>query len=72
MVVKAAKELGQSTDLPEELAENYDKDQDFLKKAHHLLMEIEIINGDLVCPETGRRFPVADGIPNMLLNEDEV
>ena len=27
--------------------------------------------GDLVCPETGRRFPVSDGIPNMLLNEDE-
>ena len=25
-----------------------------------------------VCPETGRKFPVADGIPNMLLNEDEV
>ena len=72
VVVKAAKELGQDADLPEELAENYDKDQDFLKKAHHVLMEIEIINGDLVCPETGRRFPVADGIPNMLLNEDEV
>jgi uncharacterized protein YbaR (Trm112 family) len=28
--------------------------------------------GNLVCPETGRRFPVAKGIPNMLLNEDEV
>lgn len=28
--------------------------------------------GSLVCPETGRRFPVSKGIPNMLLNEDEV
>merc|ERR1712080_715091 len=46
VVVKAAKELGQDSDLPEELAENYEKDQDFLKKAHHVLMEIEIINGD--------------------------
>ena len=72
MLVKAAKELGQDSDLPEELAENYAEDQDFLKKAHHVLMEIEIINGDLLCPETGRKFPVADGIPNMLLNEDEV
>ena len=44
----------------------------FLKKAHHVLLEIEVINGDLVCPETGRKFPVSDGIPNMLLNEDEV
>ena len=37
-----------------------------------MLLEIEVINGDLVCPETGRKFPVSDGIPNMLLNEDEV
>jgi hypothetical protein len=26
----------------------------------------------LVCPETGRKFPVNKGIPNMLLHEDEV
>lgn len=72
VVVKAAQDLGQASDLPPELVENYENDQEFLKKAHHVLMEVEIINGDLVCPETGRRFPVADGIPNMLLNEDEV
>ena len=34
--------------------------------------QIEVINGDLVCPETSRKFPVTDGIPNMLLNEDEI
>ena len=72
VVVKAAQDLGQAADLPFELAESYETDQDFLKKAHHVLMEIDIINGDLVCPETGRKFPVSDGIPNMLLNEDEV
>jgi hypothetical protein len=26
----------------------------------------------LTCPETGRKFPVTKGIPNMLLHEDEV
>ena len=31
-----------------------------------------MINGELVCPETKRKFPVSDGIPNMLANEDEV
>lgn len=72
VVVKAAQELGQASDLPTELAEDYENDQVFLKKAHHVLMEVEIINGDLICPETSRRFPVSDGIPNMLLNEDEV
>ena len=35
-------------------------------------IQIEVINGDLVCPETSRKFPVTDGIPNMLLNEDEI
>jgi multifunctional methyltransferase subunit TRM112 len=72
VVVQAAEDLGQSSDLPKELIENYENDQEFLKKAHHVLMEIDIINGDLVCPESGRKFPISDGIPNMLLNEDEV
>ena len=72
VIVKAAKDLGHGSDLPTELPEHYETENDFLKKAHHVLMEIDIINGDLVCPETGRRFPVSDGIPNMLLNEDEV
>ena len=71
-VVKAAQQLGQLDDLPVELVPDYENNPDFLKKAHHVLMEIDIINGDLVCPETGRKFPVSDGIPNMLLNEDEV
>ena len=51
---------------------DYQNDQEFLKKGHHVLLEVEVINGDLVCPETGRKFPVNDGIPNMLLNEDEI
>jgi multifunctional methyltransferase subunit TRM112 len=44
----------------------------FLQKLHHVLLEVEVQEGSLVCPETGRRFPISDGIPNMLLNEDEV
>ena len=28
--------------------------------------------GNLVCTETGRKFPIAAGIPNMLLNQDEI
>ena len=33
---------------------------------------MEVLEGALICPETGRRFPITGGIPNMLLNEDEV
>ena len=71
-VVRAAEQLGQLGDLPATLVDDYENNIEFLKKAHHVLLEIEVINGDLVCPETGRKFPLNDGIPNMLLNEDEV
>jgi uncharacterized protein YbaR (Trm112 family) len=36
------------------------------------ILQIEVVKGNLVCPETGRKFPIVDGIPNMLLKEDEV
>jgi len=69
---RAAEQLGHLDDLPKAVIDNYESDTEFLKKAHHALLEIEVINGDLVCPETHRKFPVTDGIPNMLLNEDEI
>jgi uncharacterized protein YbaR (Trm112 family) len=34
-------------------------------------LQVHLEEGTLVCPETGRRFPVNKGIPNLLLNEDE-
>ncbi|KAL8241277.1 hypothetical protein R6Q59_014632 [Mikania micrantha] len=45
---------------------------EFLRKFHHALLELHLQEGALVCPETGRRFPVNKGTPNMLLHEDEV
>ena len=37
-----------------------------------VLFEVEVMEGALVCPETGREFPITRGIPNMLLTEEEV
>ena len=48
------------------------QDDDFLQAFHHALLEIALKEGALVCPETGRRFLVTKGVPNLLLNEDEV
>jgi len=63
----------------EDLAELNTKDmptllqnEDILKAIHHILFEINIESGKLICPESGREFLIADGIPNMLLHEDEV
>lgn len=72
VLYSAAEGIGKVEDLPKELAQDYESNTDFLKKVHHVLLEIDIINGELTCPETGRKFPINNGIPNMLLNEDEV
>ena len=47
-------------------------DEGFLRQMHKLLFEVHVVEGSLVCPVSGRRFPVKDSIPNMLLHEDEV
>jgi len=69
---EAAESLGKSADLPSEVAPEFESNEDFLKKAHHVLLEVEVLEGSLICPETGRKFPISNGIPNMLLKEDEV
>ena len=43
-----------------------------LKKVHHCLLELNVVTGNLVCTETGRKFPIQAGIPNMLLVQDEL
>lgn len=35
------------------------------------VLQVHLEEGALICPETGRHFTVAKGIPNLLLNEDE-
>lgn len=72
MLTNVLLQIGHVGELPQTLIEDFETNEDFLKKAHHVLLEVEVINGDLQCPESGRKFPINDGIPNMLLNEDEI
>ena len=59
-------QLGMQESLPAAVPANFGEDESFLKALHHVLLEIEIVDGHLICPETGKRFPVKDGIPSML------
>jgi len=73
VLLSAAREIGhESQVLPDILLDGYDEDESILREVHHLVVEIDIIEGELICPESGRRFPITEGIPNMLLKEDEV
>jgi len=67
---EAASALGE--DLPDEVSEGMLEDENFLQQFHHILLEKCVEQGSLVCPETGRKFGIDQGIPNLLLHEDEV
>ncbi|KAL3641310.1 hypothetical protein CASFOL_016278 [Castilleja foliolosa] len=71
VLVDASRTLGYS-ELPEEAEPSMLDSAEFLRKFHHALVELHLEEGALVCPDTGRKFPVNKGIPNMLLDEDEV
>jgi multifunctional methyltransferase subunit TRM112 len=39
---------------------------------HTVLFDIHVTEGNLICPGTGRKFTIKEGIPNMILLEDEI
>lgn len=45
---RAAEQLGHLEDLPKATPENYEVDMEFLKKAHHVLLEVRRNHGDHV------------------------
>ncbi|KAK3284646.1 hypothetical protein CYMTET_7709 [Cymbomonas tetramitiformis] len=59
------------TGFPTAVTPDLFEDEAFLKKFHNALLEVHVEEGVLICPESGRRFAINKGIPNMLLNEDE-
>ena len=61
----AALELGIDT-LPEALTDECAQETAFIDAVHHILMDVHVIEGQLICPESGQVFPVANGIANML------
>ena len=64
--VDGLRQLGVESALPETVPDAFAEDEPFLLALHHALMEIEILEGHLVCPETSKKFPIKDGIPSML------
>lgn len=75
VVAEASRQMASGTEskiveLPASLPEN--PDDQFLETLHHVLFDIHLIEGFLICPGTGRKFPVRESIPNMILHEDEI
>ncbi|BGP33002.1 hypothetical protein JCM10296v2_004791 [Rhodotorula toruloides] len=71
---KSAAELG-NTDLPEQspdLTRPETIPLDLLKTLHHVLLEIVVADGEMVCPQCEHVYRIKDSIPNMLLAEHEI
>lgn len=65
--------LSKAPSIPSEPPKEGDTvDESTLKAFHFFLFDVHVVEGILLCPDTGRKFPIKDGIPNMILHEDEV
>ncbi|XP_049635892.1 multifunctional methyltransferase subunit TRM112-like protein [Suncus etruscus] len=69
-LLQAAEQLNLG-EIPSGPVEGYEHNEEFLRKMHHVLLEVEVVEGTLQCPESGHLFPISRGIPNMLLNDQE-
>jgi multifunctional methyltransferase subunit TRM112 len=52
--------------------DNHSNNNHALENLHRILFDIHVQEGHLICPGTGREFAIKDGIPNMILHEDEL
>ena len=57
--------------FPAAYSESLDNDEEFLMALHRLLIDVRIQKATLICPESGRTFPVENGIPDMRIPESE-
>ena len=69
---KACQQVGMEEGcLPEKLTDDLLGSEDFLQALHKVLMDVHVIEGTLVCPDTGRQFPIKQGVPDMIIGEKE-
>lgn len=40
--------------------------EELLQRLHHILLEIHVVEGAMVCPNCSHVFPIRNGIPNMV------
>ena len=52
--------------------EELEKNEDFYNYLHHILFEIQIVEGCLVCLNCHREYEIKNGIPDFVLKDDEL
>ena len=64
-IIKASKAVGITT-LPEILQEDMVQDTTFLLALYHILLNVHVVEGILVCPVTQQQFVISNEIPNFI------
>jgi multifunctional methyltransferase subunit TRM112 len=47
-------------------------DDGLIADLSRIVFDVHVMEGKLICPDTKREFIVKDGIPNMIMHEDEI
>ncbi|EWM29006.1 Uncharacterized protein Naga_100851g2 [Nannochloropsis gaditana] len=69
----AAEDLGlDAAAFPASYSTTLGEDEAFLRALHKALFDVHVLEGSLVCPESGRRFSIRGGIPDMMLTDEEL
>ncbi|KAI9017071.1 hypothetical protein BC832DRAFT_543587 [Gaertneriomyces semiglobifer] len=69
VLVQTAYSLGVAQ-LPEEVPE--EQDEDFLRVVHDVILGTRVKVATMICKGCGHVYPIKDGVPNMLLQDNEV
>ena len=71
ILLQTASDLNEKS-LPPVLEDPFFEDESFLRKIHNILFQFHVIEGQLVCSECKRVYPIKNGIPNLLLDKHEI
>lgn len=52
--------------IPETLPANAKEDDAFLQQLWSVIQDVHVIEGEMECPACHRKFPITQGIPNMV------
>ena len=47
-------------------------DENSLRAVFRVIAEVDIVQGELGCESCGRKYPIVDGIPNLILDDKEI
>ncbi|TIB73991.1 Trm112p-domain-containing protein [Wallemia mellicola] len=64
--------LGDDTLRVNEIDDINSQSEEFLRSLHRVLLEMDVTQGELVCPNCQHKYPINEGIPNMLLAAHEI